>query len=279
MHFLVYTVEPLDNNATLSGLTMGTDNDVGRIIEILNKMGLERVVNNQTVNLLVDNVDYEEDSRIVTADLYKQKSPGKALHQLAENGGEMTIQEIISENENAFVQGTFGMKKIGNEIHLIIETNFGSFFVAACKGLEITPRYSSETIRSIQESETIGKTTLDFAEDYDLTASLLKSPEDSDIREEQGFGKINLINKFSSLFSISDAHRISLDIGRDEWLNNVDIFEELIESGIVTTVRIEGTRNGVVKLGQGGDRAIRKKIKTERSDKTAVKEAFYNFVK
>ena len=279
MHFLVYTAEPLEDNASLSGLTMGVDNDVGRIIEILNKMGLERVVNNQTVNLLVNNVNYDKKSEIVTADLYKQKSPGKALHQLAEDGGEMTIQEIISENENAFVQGKFGMKKVGGEIQLIIETNFGSFFVAACKGIDITPDYSSETIKSIQESETIGKTTLDFAEDYDLTASLLKSPEDSDLREEQGFGKINIINKFTSLFDISHAHRISLDIGRDEWLNNVEIFEQLIQSGIVTTVRIEDTRNGVVKLGQGGDRAIRRKIKTEKPDNMAVKEAFQNINK
>ena len=69
---------------------------------------------------------------------------------------------------------------------------------------------------------------------------------------------------------------MSLDIERDEWLNNVDIFDELVESGIVTTVRIEGTKNGVVKLGQGGERAIRTNITTVRSDKTAVGEAFEN---
>lgn len=276
MKFLVYTAEPLDDNATLDSFEPGADKEITRIINLLKSMDLERVVDNQTVNLLVNNVEYNKKSGIVTSDVYKQTSPGKALHQLAEDGDEMTIQEIISEHEDAFVQGIFGMKKVDGKVHLIVESNFGSFFVNACMGMEITPRYSSETIRSIQESETIGKTTLDFDDDYDLTASLFKPPEDEDIREDKGFGNVNMVNKLTSLLDISRAHRVSLDIYRDEWLANVGIFDELIESGIVTTVRIEDTKNGIVKLGVGGERAIRKKIKTSSSSERAVEEAFEN---
>jgi hypothetical protein len=131
-----------------------------------------------------------------------------------------------------------------------------------------------ETIRSIQESETIGKTTLDFAEDYDLKASLFKPPDDEDIREEEGFGNVDIANRIAALLDISSAHRISLDIHRDKWLNNVNIFDELIEAGIIKTVRVKGTKNGVVKLGEGGDRAIRKTINTNSSGRPAVEEAF-----
>jgi hypothetical protein len=213
----------------------------------------------------------------VTADIYKQTNPGKALHQLAEGDDGVTVQEIISEHEDAFVQGVLGMKKVDDDIHLLVENNFGSFFVAASRGMDTTPHYSSETIQSIQQSDTIGKTTLDFAEDYDLTASLFQPPEDEDLREDDGFGKVDILNKLTSLLEISNAHRMSLDIGRDEWLNNVDVFDDLIESGIVTTIRIEDTKNGIVKLGEGGERAIRKEVKTNTSGKRAVEEAFSNY--
>lgn len=276
MKFLVYTANPQDDNATLDSFVQGADKDITRIINLLNDIDLERVLDNQTVNLLVDNVEYNRDSGIVTADIYKQTNPGKALHQLVEEDDEMTIQEIISEHEDAFVPGLFGMKKIDGEVHLVIENNFGSYFVDACMGLEITPQYSSETVQSIQESETIGNTTIDFDEDYDLTAALFKPPADEDIREEKGFGNVNIVNKITSLLDISRAHRMSLDISREEWLDNVEVFDELIESGIVTTVRIKGTKDGIVKLGEGGDRAIRKKVKTISTGSRAIEEAFLN---
>ncbi|WP_276280903.1 hypothetical protein [Halorussus caseinilyticus] len=240
-------------------------------------MDLDRVLSNQTVNILVDNLEYSKEREMVIADLYKQTNPGKALHQLAEEEDEVTIHEIISEHENAFVQGKLGMKKIDGEINLLIENNFGSFFVYACKGMDVTPIYSSETIQAIQESDTIGDTTLDFANDYDLKASLFQPPEDADIREERGFGSVNLTNKITSLLDISRAHRISLDIDRDEWLANVDVFEELIESGIVTRVRVEGTKDNIVKLGEGGERAIREYVETSSSGRKGVREAFLNY--
>jgi hypothetical protein len=277
MDFLVYTAKPLDDNATLDSFEQGADKDISRMNNLIKNMDLKRVLNNQTVDLLVDELEYDKESDIVTADIYKQTSPGKALHELAEDGNGMTVQEIISEHDNAFVQGVFGMEKVDSEIYLIIESNFGSFFVDACKGMDITPQYSSDTIQSIQESETIGETTLDFADDYDLTASLFKLPEDEDIRKEKGLGKTNVLNELASLFKISRAHRMSLDIDRDEWLANIDVFDKLIEHGIVTTVRIEDTKNGIVKLGEGGERAIRKKIKASSSGKRAVEEAFINF--
>ncbi|RLM83840.1 hypothetical protein D3D02_16210 [Halobellus sp. Atlit-38R] len=246
------------------------------MINLIGDMDLDRVLENQTVSLLVDNVKYNKGSGIVTADIYKQTNPGKALHQLAEDDDGISVQKIISEHEDAFVQGLLGMKKVDSEVHILVENTFGSFFVAACKGMDITPHYSSKTIQSIQESKTIGKTTLDFAEDYDLTASLFKPPNDEDIREDEGFGNIDIANKITSLLDISRAHRMSLDINKDEWLNNVDVFDELIESGIVTKVRVEKTKDGVVKLGEGGDRAIREKVNTSRSGKQAIAEAFNN---
>lgn len=171
------------------------------------------------------------------------------------------------------------MKKIDGEIYLVVENTFGSFFDAACVGMDTTPQYSSDTIQSIQDSETIGKTTLHFADSYDLTTSLLKSPNDKDIREEEGFGNVDMINKIASLLNISKAHRISLDINKDEWLNNIDLFENLIDSGIVTTIKIKGTYNQIVRLGEGGDRAIREKVETSGSGRTAVEEAFTKFPK
>lgn len=279
MKFLVYTAKPLEENATLDSFGQEADSDIIRIIDLLENMGLERVLEHQTVSLLVNDVEYDNESGIATAEIYKQTSPGKALHQLVDDGDGITIQEILSEHEEAFVPGTLGMKKVDGEVHLIVENNFGSFFVASCTGMEIKSLFSSETIQSIQESETIGKTTLDFDDDYDLTASLFKPPEDEDIREEKGFGHVDIANKFTSLLEISRAHRMSLDIARDEWLANIELFAELIESGIVTTVRVEDTKNGVVKLGQGGERAIRKTITTSTSGKRAVEEAFVNLPK
>jgi len=274
MKFLVYSVEPLNENATLERFEQGAEKDLTRIIDLLEGMNHERVMRHQTVSLLVDNIKYHKKSGMVTADVYKQTNPGKPLHQLADDGEEMTIQEILSEHEEAFVPGIMGMKKVDGEIHLLVENNFGSFFVSACKGMDITPHYSSEAIRAIQESETIGRTTLDFDDDFDLEASLFKPPTDGDVREDKGFGKVDLANKLTSLLNISQAHRMSFDINRDEWLDNVELFDELIESGIVTTVRVFNTKDNTVKLGEGGDRAIRRKIDTDTHGKGAVKEAF-----
>ncbi|WP_430505288.1 hypothetical protein [Haloparvum sp. PAK95] len=276
MKFLVYTVDISDDNATLGSFEPGADKDLTRVINWIEDMDLERVLNNDTVKLLVDNIDYDKNAGLVTADVYKEQSHSKALHQLAEDGDGMTIQEIISEHEDAFVNGVFGMTKVDDEVHIILENRFGSYFVSACKDMDPVPQYSSDTIHSIQDSETIGRTTLDFADDFDLTASLLKTPKDEDVRENEGFGKTDITNTLLSAFSISRAHRVSLDIERDEWLNNVEVFDELVESGIVTAVRIEDTKNGVVRLGEGGERAIRHSIETTRSDKRAVKEAFQN---
>lgn len=274
MEFLVYTAELLDENTTFESFEPGVDQEISRMVNLLEDMDLDRVVDNQTVNLLVDNIEYDRDKEIVSADIYKQTNPGKALHQVIQDDGAISIQEIISENEDAFMQGLLGIKKVDNDVHILIEVDFGSFFVTACNGMEIKPQYSSETIRSIQESDAIGRTTLDFADDYDLTASLFKPPEDGDIREEEGLGKVDLANKIASLLHISQAHRMSLDIPRDEWLANIEIFDKLIESGIVTTVRVEDTINGIVKLGQGGERAIRKKIQTPDTGFRAVEDAF-----
>jgi hypothetical protein len=146
MRFLVYTVEPLEDNASFDSFEQGADKEITRIISILRDMNFERVMENQTVSLLVDDVEYNQSSGIVAADIYKQTNPGKALHQLAQEGDERTLQEIISEHEDAFVHGLCGMKKAKDEVRLIVEKNFGSFFVAACKGMDITPHYSSDSV-------------------------------------------------------------------------------------------------------------------------------------
>lgn len=274
MKFLVYTVEPLDLDTQLYTFDSVIDKDIGKIMRRLEEMNLERVLENQSINLLADNLKFDEDRDIVTVDIYKQTTPGKAHYQLTEEEDEISIQEILSEHDDAFVQGAVGVKKTDDEIHLLVESKFGSFFVSASRGINIEPQFSGETVRSIRESETIGRTTIEFNDDYDLTASLWKPPEDADIREEEGFGRVDLLNKITSLFDISKAHQMSLDIDRDEWLQNVEIFDDLVETGIVTSVKVTGTKNGSVRLGEGGDRAIRKTIRTNSSGKKAVQEAF-----
>lgn len=277
MKFLVYTVEPKDGNATLSGFEEGVDRDIARVINQLREMDLDRVVSKETSSVLVRNIEHSEDSGVVTGDLYKQTNRGKALHQLSEGEDGVTFTEIISEHEDAFIQGQMGLKRVDGELRLIIEADFGSYFVTSSKGLQIRSEYSADSIRSIEESDTIGETTLDFADDVDLTASLFKPPEDEDIRQEQGFGKTNLVNRVASLITLSQAHRISMDIDKDTWLGNIDAFEELIDSSFVKRIRIKSTTDGTVRLGEGGDKAIREKINTTRTDKLAVQEAFRNY--
>lgn len=277
MNFLIYTAEPTDDNATLDSFGGEIDRDISRMMNLVKNLDLERVTANKSVNLLADAVNYDEKSGIVTADVYKQTNPKKAFHQLAKDGDGMTVKKIISEHDDAFIQGTLGMMKINDEIQVIVEEDFGSFFVAASKGMDITPLYSSEAIQSIQDSESIGETTLDFNDDYNLTASLFQPPNDGDVREEHGFGNVDVANNLVSLLGISRAHRMSLDIDRDEWLNSIPLFQNLINSGLVTTIRVEDTKNGIVKLGEGEERAVREQIKTSRTGKGAVKDAFANF--
>ena len=274
MKFLVYTVTSLDNNATLDGFEKGVDQDLARIVNRLEEMDLERVMENQTIRLLVDNVNYNETTGTVTADIYKQANPRSALHQFEQEGGEVTIEEILSEQEEAFVKGIVGMRKIDGELQAIVQKDFGSYFSAASKKFDLEPHFSSKAIQSIQDSETIGKTELDFESDYDLTASLFKPPEDGDIRQEDGFGNVDVMNKLMSIMRISRSHRITLDISRDEWMDNVEMFEELIQSDIISTVRIKGTKDDTVKIGKGRNRAIRESVETDVDGRASVTEAF-----
>lgn len=274
MKFLVYTVTPHDDNAALEGFEKGVDKEIYRIANILPEMNLARVMEHGSISALVDNVDCNPTTDALTAEIYKEANPDSALHQLKQDGDEVTIQEILSEHEDAFAKGFLGMRKIDGEVHAIVEKNFGSYFVTASIGLDTEPHYSADSIRSIQNSETIGKTELDFDDDYNLTASLFKPPEDRDIRENEGFGNVDVMNKILAIMQISRSHRITLDIQRDEWLDNVEMFEELIQSDIISTIRIKDTRDGTVKIGDGGDRAIRETITTSATGQQAIGEAF-----
>lgn len=278
MKFLVYTIEPEDQNLTLGGFEEGVDQDIAHVINALRQMTLRRVFDHKSVVAWIDDLTYSQESKTISAELYKQTNQGKALHQATDVEGERpTVQEILSENEDAFIQGTLGVKKVDGEVYLLIEKGFGSFFNRSVRWIKVRSEYSSNTIQAIKSSATIGRTTLDFADDIDLSASLFKPPEDEDVREEEGLGATNLPNRMASLLNISDTHRFALDINRDSWLDNVEVFDDLIESGMVTKVRIEDTADGVVNLGEGGDRAIRKSVNTSRSDDLAVEEAFENF--
>lgn len=277
MKFLVYTVESKNKNLTLGGFKPGTDEDLARIIVQLRKMNLERLINNDTVSILVKNIKTDRSQNIVTAELYKQTNPGKALLQMSEGEEGVTFQNIISEDEDAFIKGFLGLKKTDSGIYMFIESDFGSYFVTSSKGLKFRSLYSSESIQSIQDSETIGDTVLDFADDADLTASLFKPPEDEDLREEKGFGSTNIANKIASLVKLSKSHNISLDIDRNTWLDNVEVFNELIESPFINRIRIKGTVDGVVRLGEGGEKAIRESITTTATEMPAIKKEFKDY--
>lgn len=273
MRFLVYSVELTDKDAIIDGFGQG-DSELARLEISLEDMDLERVMENDSISLLVNNVRYDRDAGIVTADIYKHANPGSALHQFEESEGEITIQEILSENEEAFKKGVFGIKKVNGEILALIQKNFGSYFSSASKGFDLTPHYSAEAIKSIQNSETIGKTELDFSEESDVTASFFRPPEDADIREDAGFGNTDVLNKLMSLMRLSRSHRITLNISRDEWMEHVELFEQLIETNVIETVRVKGTKDNIVKIGQGRDRAIRETVQTVGSGKDSVSEAF-----
>jgi len=274
MEYLVYTVTSLDNNATLDGFEKGVDQDLTRVANRLEQMDLERMMENETIRLLVDNANYNKTTGTVTADIYKQANPGNALHQFEQEGDEVSFQEILSEQEEAFVKGLVGIGKVDGELQAVVQKAFGSYFSAASKGFEMVPHFSDDAIQSIQDSETIGKTELDFEDDYDLTASLFKPPQDGDIREEDGFGNVDVMNKLMSVMRISKSHRITLDISRDEWMDSIDLFEELINSNIIRTIRIKGTKDDTVKIGKGRNRAIRETVETSASGKPSISEAF-----
>jgi hypothetical protein len=274
MKFLVYSVEPLEENATLDGFGEGVDPELARIDICLRDMTLERVFENDSVNLLVNDVQYERDAGIITGDIYKHANPGSALHQFERSEGEITIQEILSEKEEAFKKGVFGMKKIDGEVVGLIQKKFGSYFSAASKGFHLNPHYSAEAIKSIQNSGTIGKTELDFNDESDVTASLFRPPEDADIREDDGFGNTDVLNKLMSVMRISRSHRITLDISREEWMEHVELFEQLIQLNAVSTVRVKGTKDNTVKIGQGRDRSIRETVQTVNTGEDGVGEAF-----
>lgn len=274
MRFLVYSVELLDENAIIDGFGEDVDSELARLEICLGDMNLERVMENDSVSLLVNDVRYDRDAGIVTGDIYKHANPGSALHQFEKSEGEITIQEILSEKEEAFKKGVFGMKKVNGEPLTLIQKNFGSYFSAASKGFDLTPHYSAEAIKSIQNSETIGKTELDFSEESDVTASLFRPPEDADIREDAGFGNTDILNKLMSLMQISRSHRITLDINREEWMEHVELFEQLIQLDVIETVRVKGTKDKTVKIGRGRDRAIRETVQTANSGKDGVGEAF-----
>jgi hypothetical protein len=73
---------------------------------------------------------------------------------------------------------------------------------------------------------------------------------------------------------ISRSHRLTLDITREEWMEHVELFEELINLDVVATVRVKGTKDKTVKIGQGGDRAIRETVQTIETGKAGVGEGF-----
>ena len=274
MKFLVYSVEPLKENATIDGFGEETDPELARIEICLGDMDLERVMENGSVNLLVNDVQYDRDAGDIKGDIYKHANPGSALHQFERSEGEITIQEILSEQEDAFKKGVFGIKKVNGEVLALIQKNFGSYFSAASKGFDLNPHYSAEAIKSVQNSGTIGKTELDFNDESEVTASLFKPPEDADIREDDGFGNTDVLNKLMSVMHISRSHRITLDISREEWMEHVEVFEQLIQLNVVDTVRVKGTIDNTVKIGQGRDRAIRETVQTVNPGEDGVDEAF-----
>ncbi|ELY88293.1 hypothetical protein [Natrialba taiwanensis] len=276
MKFLVYTAEPLNVNAPLDSFEIGADKEIARFVDTLNKMGVDRVLDNETVSLFVEGVNYNSDSNIVTAEIYKIANQGTPLHQIKKEGGEKTVEEILSKHEDAFTKGFMGIGKVNGDVHIIVQNKFGSYFRKSCVGMELSPQYSSDTIKAIQESETIGKTMIDFGDNYDVIASLLQPPKDEDLREDDGFGKTNLWNDLLAMTKMSRTHRITLDISRDEWLENVEVFEGLIKSGIVSTIKVVETKEKRVRLGEGGDRAIRKYIETTNSREKAVYQSFSN---
>lgn len=276
MKFLVYTVEPSNENATLKGFSTGIDPKIRRIENELEKMSLNRVKEHQTVSLLVNNIETDSQTDTLVADVFKVINRGRPLHQFKREDGNISIQTLLKENEEALEKGLMGVQKRGGSIYMIIEKNFGSYFSKSVVGLDIVPQYSAEAIKSIQQSDSIGRTTIVFADDYDLTASLVKPPKDGDVREEDGLGFTDPINKILSVMRVSKSHEISLDISRDEWLENVETFEEISKSGIVSTIKVDTPIDGIVKIGEGGDRAIRENVQTLSSGRSAVDEAFRN---
>jgi len=57
-------------------------------------------------------------------------------------------------------------------------------------------------------------------------------------------------------------------------MDSIDLFEELINSNIIRTIRIKGTKDDTVKIGKGRNRAIRETVETSASGKPSISEAF-----
>ncbi|MBP1987251.1 hypothetical protein [Halolamina salifodinae] len=273
MKFLIYTADPKVKTASLSRVDEDINQSLGRMMDILEDMSLERVLENQSTRLLVDDIRYEGDPEVVHADIYKDTNQGRALHQFSREGDEVTIEEVLSEDEEAFQRGLMGVKEIDGTLFLAVENTFGSYFAGASLGMDLHPRYSSEAIRAIQNSDQIGETTFDFSEDYDLTASLARPPQDGDLREEEGFGLTDPLNDILSMMNVSRTHQITVEIPQSEWMDNVGTFEGIIQSDIVSTIKIETPTQGIVRLGEGGDRAIRETVEVSSAGRVAVRNA------
>lgn len=271
--FLVYTGDLDEENKTAEAYASGRDPITDRIAKELNNMTVDRVLDNETVDAFVRDVNYIHDKDQVTATVYKNQNPDKPLHQVKKEGEESNIEKILSENEDAFVRGKLGATAVNNELQILVEKNFGSFFFRSFNGVELEPEYSAEAIQAIQDSVDIGETIIVFSSDVDATASLFEPPEDADIREQKGFKGTDLANTISDIVNLSHAYSISLSISKRKWLDNIDMFEKLIESQFVSTIKIKDTANGIVRIGEGESRSIRENVSSSCSGEEAIVDA------
>jgi hypothetical protein len=277
MKSLIYSVEPKDKNRRLDTFEDDLDGEVASIMSILNEMSLSRVLEKGSVSLLVDNISSIEQTDTVTADIYKIANPGGALHQFEEEGDGVTVQEILSEQEDAFQKGVLGMTKTESGVKMAIQKNYGSYFVNSSFGMDIRSEYSSDAIKAIKRSDTIGKTEFEFSDAYNPTASLFEPPKDRDVREHEGLGMSDTLNKIMSVSNISNSHRLSIDIKKNEWMNNVENMEKIVESDIVSIIRVSTDTDGIVKIGDGGDRAIRESVQISDNGTSGIKEVLRNY--
>lgn len=274
--FLVYSVELGDENETLESYSGAISPRLGRVRNALTNMSFDRVKNKEYIKAFTEDIEYSSDTDSLTGYVYKLNNPDKALHQIDEEGEEVTVQKILEQNENAFTSGIVAAKSIDGDVCVLVETDFGSFLTDACRDLELSPVYSADAIKAIKESETIGETVLFFDESVDLSAALSPSPEDDDARESMGFGSTDYLNKFVDLLGISNAYNVSLKISRSKWLDNIEMFEELINEDIVSSVRVDKTKNGRVRLGKGNNKSIREKVAVPKAGEEAAMTAFQN---
>lgn len=111
MKFLVYSATPTEENATLDSYKDSMDKELSRIMYTLERMDLDRLLDHESVGLLVDNIRLNASKDYITADIYKQANPDSALHGFKKEGGTVTVQEILSEQDDAFKKGLLGVKK------------------------------------------------------------------------------------------------------------------------------------------------------------------------